>query len=1381
MPRFFIIVNRIRESLLNAWASVFAAYKEFNYRSHRILRFAVAAALITYFIFCGIFLSLRYVILPNVGVYKAEIERISSHFIGKHISVDQINASWSGLHPRLQLKGVVVYGEGDQAALTLPEVDATLSWMSLLTGQLRLEALEILQPDLEILRDEAGKIFVAGIPLNTNQTADEHGLDWLLTQKQISILNGSLRWEDKLRGAPELELKDVNFILRNHWFSHQFSIKATPPRQLAAPIDVRANFSHPAFTTTISDYKKWKGEIYLDWRNTRLDDWKKYIDYPFPVEGGEGSVRSWLNFDHAVVSNFTADVALKDLTVQLAKNLAQLKLVEVSGQISAGEAAVGLKDRIFSFGQHGHAVKLTNFSLRTDQGTVLPATTVNSIYTAGSASKLEKHEFSVVALDLDTLAQLARHLPLGEKEKQILEEFKPHGYLKDFLIRWEGEQLGTANYEIRGKFSALALKGLKKTPSSNSKELAALVPEFEGLSGEVSADQSGGTLNVQGDHAKISLQGLFANPEFKFDQLDLRSGWSLKNREHISINISSLQFLQDRIQASVSGSYMLPLKSVDSSSGTLDIKVHIPEIALTQIYKYLPLTIPRDTRDWMAGALLDGKGENIDLIVQGDLDSFPFEVKKPDDKPAGIFKITGNIIGGKLDPGFGLPRSGNTPTWPKLEDIRGRILLDKTNLKIHTDTARSAEVNLSEVNVEVPNYWVINSMLEVNGLATGPLQSMVSYANASPVSDFLYDVTDEMRGTGNAKVNLRMSLPLGTIGTEVIQGKLFLSGNDIQFFRNTPQLQQVRGEIGFTEKGFFLSGLQASFLGGQVNFNGGMQRDGSSQVSIDGTMTADGLSKAFPSTSMRKLTKRLTGSSRYNANLRLKNQHPEFTLDSNLIGLSIDLPAPLGKSAPEALPLKFSLLPAPSSDNLMQYQEARLNLGRSVSARYLLQKPNAKAASWKMSRGGIGVNSTIPQSEQGLALNVSLPTVNVDNWNKVLSGIAPDPAIARITSDAGIDFSPYVSPDSIGIQTPELIVSGKPLTGVALSATHARDGWSINLRSDQAVGHLLWNDPTSERGAGKITARLVALVIPKSNTSEVTEILSGKASGMQLPGVDLIADSVELMGIKLGRVELSATNSGPVMAREWRINKLIVTNPDSILKASGKWSSLAGDSQSSMTVDLEIIDAGRLLDRFGFEKMLKAGKGNIDGELAWKGAPYSFDLPTLSGNLSLKLANGQFLKVDPGVSKLLGVMSLQALPRRLTLDFRDVFSEGFAFDGIASTANISRGVIKTDTFKMRGTSSVVLMDGSVDLKDETQNVNVVVIPEMNAGAASVAYGLAVNPIIGLGSFLAQFLLKNPLSQAFTQEYQITGPWKDPAIKKIATKRKVVNDPADAAR
>ena len=166
------------------------------------MRWSVAAVLIAYFLFCGVFLTLRYLVLPNVGLYKSEIEQLASQFVGKQIGVDEINASWSGLHPRLQLKGVVIHGDSDQAALTLPEVDATLSWITLVAGQLRLEELEILQPDLEIMRDETGKIFIAGIGFNMDKSGDTKGLDWLLSQKQISIINGSLRWQDKLRGTP---------------------------------------------------------------------------------------------------------------------------------------------------------------------------------------------------------------------------------------------------------------------------------------------------------------------------------------------------------------------------------------------------------------------------------------------------------------------------------------------------------------------------------------------------------------------------------------------------------------------------------------------------------------------------------------------------------------------------------------------------------------------------------------------------------------------------------------------------------------------------------------------------------------------------------------------------------------------------------------------------------------------------------------------------------------------------------------------------------------------------------------------------------------------------------------------------------------------------
>jgi uncharacterized protein YhdP len=141
-----------------------------------------------------------------------------------------------------------------------------------------------------------------------------------------------------------------------------------------------------------------------------------------------------------------------------------------------------------------------------------------------------------------------------------------------------------------------------------------------------------------------------------------------------------------------------------------------------------------------------------------------------------------------------------------------------------------------------------------------------------------------------------------------------------------------------------------------------------------------------------------------------------------------------------------------------------------------------------------------------------------------------------------------------------------------------------------------------------------------------------------------------------------ANNVRATEGREWRINTLSLANSDAALKASGKWLSKEGDSSTSLTYTLDVEDAGKLLSRFGFAGVLRGGRGKMNGDLNWSGLPFSIDIPTLSGKMQLDMAAGQFLKVDPGAAKLLGVLSLQSLPRRLTLDFRDVFSEGFAFD-----------------------------------------------------------------------------------------------------------------------
>ncbi len=203
-----------------------------------------------------------------------------------------------------------------------------------------------------------------------------------------------------------------------------------------------------------------------------------------------------------------------------------------------------------------------------------------------------------------------------------------------------------------------------------------------------------------------------------------------------------------------------------------------------------------------------------------------------------------------------------------------------------------------------------------------------------------------------------------------------------------------------------------------------------------------------------------------------------------------------------------------------------------------------------------------------------------------------------------------------------------------------------------------------------------------------------------------------------------------------------------------------------MTFKLDISDAGGLLSRFGMKDVVRRGRGRLEGEVDWRGSPFSLDYPSLGGKLHVDVETGQFLKADPGIAKLLGVLSLQALPRRLTLDFRDVFSEGFAFDFIRGDASISNGVASTNNLQMKGVNAAALMDGSADIAKETQSLRVVVVPEITAGTAALV-ATAINPAIGLATFLAQIALRKPLSAIATQEFQIDGTWVDPKITKVA--------------
>jgi uncharacterized protein (TIGR02099 family) len=1361
--------------LAERWRRLRAAYRYCNLASHHVLGFALKAVLLVYFAFMLLFLALRYAILPNIDLYKPDIERAASRALGNQVTIARVYASWHGLHPNLYLGDLRLRDPQGRQLLALPSVSATLSWWSVLALEPRFESLEINRPELDVRRTPDGVLQVAGVRMAPDKKEGGGGADWVLRQREIVIREGRVVWTDGLRGAQPLELRDVTMVLQNRWKAHRFALKATPPAAVGDPLDVRARFTTPAFGAHPSDTLRWKGEVYADLRNADLAAWKQYISYPFVLEHGRGSVRAWLSFDHARLAGFTADLGLADVGARLAPDAPPLELARVSGRLSAREEIKpGAGDGKPTFGALGHTVGIENFSVVTRDGTVLPPATLSETWRPATRSRPERVEVRADRVDLGALAVLAAQMPLTPAQRELLAELAPRGRLAEVDAGWEGRFPHLSGYRVRGRAEGLGINALQATAGEPAKPARPAFPGFRNLSGSIDASDRGGSVTLDSSRLVLALPAWLADPEMHFDQLGLSARWSYPQADQLLVEIDGMNFTQGALKGTLSGRHLLPLGS-GHGPGSADLNATIDNVDIGSIGRFLPLATHEGLRDWLTGALQGGTLHDARLRLRGDLSHFPFKGGSAAERARGEFRVSGRIENGKLEyaPGHRQP-DGKTPLWPLAENINGTIVFDRARMDIHADTARTFGIALNNVRAVIPELGSHESVLDIDGNAAGPLQDFLRYVAATPVLEWIGHFTEDTHATGPARLGLKLHLPLANLHDAKVQGALQLQNNDITLFPDLPPVQAALGRIEFSEHGVNLNGVGASFLGGPLVLSGGTQREGGIVIRMAGTATADGMRRTSSLPTLQRLGAKLSGGARFGGSVTVKDRQTQIVLDSTLAGLGLGLPAPLNKPAGDALPLRFTLTGQPTGPDGVGHDEIRIGLGDTVAARYVRERQPQKG--WVVKRGGIGVNVPAPEPDSGMMINVNMKALNVDRWLAAAGEIAGQggaatpaaaPSAEGGNTGSGANMAQYVIPDTIGARAAELIIGERPLRNVVVGATHQPGMWQASIDSREVVGYVTWNESPTGQGLGKVTARLASLDIPASAANEVKDLLeSGKGASASIPGLDIVAERFELFDKQLGRLELVASNAQALAGREWRIDKLALTNPDGQLKANGRWLTRDGKSNTALNFKLDISDAGRLLDRLGFPGTLRRGKGQLAGDVSWSGLPYSLDIPSLSGQIQMNVEDGQFLKKDPGAAKLLGVLSLQMLPRMLKLDFHDVFSEGLAFDGITANAMITRGVLHTENLKMHGVAATVLMDGSADIANESTNLHVVVIPEFNLGTGPLVYGLAVNPVIGLGSYLAQLFLRAPVMKALTYHMQVTGPWKSPSVVKL---------------
>jgi uncharacterized protein YhdP len=310
------------------------------------------------------------------------------------------------------------------------------------------------------------------------------------------------------------------------------------------------------------------------------------------------------------------------------------------------------------------------------------------------------------------------------------------------------------------------------------------------------------------------------------------------------------------------------------------------------------------------------------------------------------------------------------------------------------------------------------------------------------------------------------------------------------------------------------------------------------------------------------------------------------------------------------------------------------------------------------------------------------------------------------------------------------------------------------------AGDVFWDTG----GKGFVRADLKRLLLPAANQKGGSLDLNDDDSLLNsLPGLDIHVGDFAIGERHFGRLDVKAHNDGGL----WLMDKVNIDNPDGNLQGKGQWKS-GSAARTQLEFELEARDVGKLLDRLGFPGTIKRGTAHLKGDLAWPGAPTGLEYAGLSGRLDLDASRGQFAKVDPGVGKLLGLLSLQSLPRRITLDFRDIFSEGFAFDAIDARLDIRNGVIRTrEDLHIDGPAGRILMQGEADLRQESQSLLVSVQPEV-AGVAALGAVVMAHPVAGVATIIANKVFQNPLNKVFGFQYRVSGSWADPQVEKVGT-------------
>ncbi|MEO6926501.1 MAG: YhdP family protein [Rhodanobacter sp.] len=959
----------------------------------------------------------------------------------------------------------------------------------------------------------------------------------------------------------------------------------------------------------------------------------------------------------------------------------------------------------------------------------------------GSAAVLDLQRTGTPRFSVDAAArklQLAPLLPwlalkpdLAPSLTRWLGSGDPRGELDDVVLHWSRE---SGLRELALHFDRLAIDPVDKLPGVRD------------LRGVLRGDAEAFSLELPAQATTVEFPRVFRHPFVLSKLAGTLAFWSHDGDWHIGAD--TLDFVGAGYAGSARGDAVLPTQG---GAPSLDLFATLDHADVTAAKLFWPVNVMAPaTVAWLDRALVAGDVAQAQVLVHGNLADWPFRHNE------GRFEARAQISGLTLDYGG---------DWPRAEGIDAVANFVNNGMLVETSAGHSLGVNTDRAVALIPDFG--QNLLDLNVRGNGSGANLLEFARKSPVANRVADTLAKLSLSGRGTFNFHLSLPLGKVEDAELDGTAELHDADLTAPDWNLDLQKLNGPLRFDLHGLHAGPLDAVLHGQPTSLQlaiAGANADPATVLSANlrGSYQIAELVQEYPS--LKWLGELAQGRSPFSVGFTLTRQSGSdalaqtLSVDSSLDGIALQLPAPLDKAAAGSLPLHLTMsLPSEGSD-------LQLSLGQILRGRLRLPDGAAQPLA-----GTLVLGDQMPQTLPARDLRVRghAAALDVTGW------------VQQVTAGAG-GGGPGL--ESLDVSIDQAGWFGRSLGPLELRATPGPDLLSVDVKGPAMTGNF--SVPTQQMDKRGVTARLPHLHWPKDTAAQhvghdkrQTDGKSAVAVDVPTPASDPANTGINPAALPpfhlwVGDLRLGDARLGEARLETWptskgmHIEQLRALSRQVQVTASGDWNGTASDSHTHMRISFSAEDLGAMLGAFGYAGLVEGGKTHDQLDATWPGSPSALSLATMDGILSIHVSDGRIPEAtSPGVGRLLGLVSLAELPRRLTLDFGDVFGKGVGFDSITGDFKLADGNATTSNLVINGSAANITITGRTGLRARDYDQQLKVVPHVGNSLPLVG-AVVGGPIGAAAGFAVQGLLGKGLNKAASARYRITGSWDDPVMTLI---------------